>query len=289
MANLSIPPHTASIKKLTLALCIVSPLVIFAFAIYLPPASDFIDSFWPAAHLPLDPYSVSKFLNPPWVALLLYPLTFLSERAAQAIIAYLNLSVTLLLITRYGGSRWSFLLTLTSAPFLSLLVNGNMDWLPMTAFLLPAQWGLAVMLSKPQVGLMAGVVWLKQVKRKDLFLIPAICLLLVSFLVWGNWVVDMFRQVQLLNTRSVVGPWNIAPFPWLVPVGLWLLYLSWKQGDVLIAIAATLCLTPYIAFYSLTAFLAVLSARNPRAAVIAWIVLWTFFLAQRWIVLRFYV
>jgi hypothetical protein len=191
--SLQVPP-TKPLKTFTLALLIVSPLMIFAFAYFLPPAEDFLDAFWPAAHFPFDPYRIQAFLNPPWVALLLYPLSFLQEQVAQAVIAFLNLAATLLLVARYGGNRWSFILTATSAPFLSLLFNGNIDFLPMAAFLLPANWGLALMLSKPQVGIMAGLIWFKQAKNKLLFLIPALALLLLSFVIWGWWIPDMLRQ-----------------------------------------------------------------------------------------------
>ena len=282
------PPSSKkiSLKTLALALGIVAPLVIFAFSLVLPPAGDFLDAFWPAAHAPLDPYRVPGYLNPPWIALLLYPLTFLPERLAQAVIAFLNLAVTLLLVVRCGGNRWSVLLALTSAPFLSLLVNGNMDWLPMAAFLLPAEAGLAVALSKPQVGMLAGLLWFKRAKRKLLFLLPATGLLLLSFVVWGWWVPQMFAQTG--PGGRAVGPWNVSPFPWMIPVGLALLYFAWKREDELLAVAATLCLVPYFAIYSLTAFFAMFAARSPRHAVIAWVVLWIFFFVLRWIGLQYF-
>ena len=271
------------LRTLSLALLIVSPLMVFAFTYFLPPAGDFLDAFWPAAHIPFDPYGVPAFLNPPWVALLLYPLTFLSERVAQAIIAFSNLGITLLLVARYGGTRWSYILTVTSSPFLSLLFNGNIDFLPMAAFLVPTNLGLALMLSKPQVGIMTGLIWFKQARHRVIFLIPAVTLLLISFTIWGWWVPDMLRQSIYADGRSV-GPWNISPFPWLVPIGFFLLYYAWKLEDELIAVAATLCLVPYFAAYSLTAMFAMLAARSPRAAIIPWVLLWGFFVFLSWVV-----
>jgi len=189
-------------------------------------------------------------------------------------------------VVRCGGNRWSVLLALTSAPFLSLLVNGNMDWLPMAAFLLPAEWGLAVLLSKPQVGLLAGLVWFRRAKRKILLLLPAAGLVLLSFAVWGWWVPHMFGQAG--PGGRAVGPWNVSPFPWLVPVGLALLYFAWKRDDELLAVTATLCLVPYFAVYSFTAFFAMFAARSPRRALLAWVVLWIFFLVLRWIGLTYF-
>lgn len=262
--------------------------MIFAFAYFQLPAEDFLDAFWPAAHIPFDPYSIPAFLNPPWVALLFYPLTFLHERVAQAVITFLNLAVTLLLVARYGGNRWSFILTATSSPFLTLLFSGNIDFLPMAAFLLPANWGLVLMLSKPQVGIIAGLIWFKRAKNRVLFLIPAAVLLLLSLTIWGWWIPDMLQNSAYSAGRPV-GPWNISPFPWLVPVGLILLYYAWKLEDELIAVAATLCLVPYFAAYSLTAMFAMLAARSPRASIVAWIVLWGGHFFIRWVVTQLYV
>jgi hypothetical protein len=287
-SSLPSTPLTKPLRTFALALLIVSPFMVFAFTYFLPPAEDFLDAFWPAAHIPLHPYNIPKFLNPPWVALLLYPLTPLPERIVQAFIAFLNMAITLLLVARFGGNRWSFILTVTSSPFLSLLFQGNIDFLPMAAFLIPPNWGLALMLSKPQVGIMSGLIWFKQARNKVLFLIPAVALLLISFTIWGWWVPGMLQQTLNSSSRSV-GPWNISPFPWLVPVGFLLLYYAWELEDELIAVAATLCLVPYFAAYSLTAMFAMLAARNPRAGFIAWVVLWGSFLFLRWAVIQFYI
>lgn len=280
------PPKQVN-RNLALALVLISPLFIFIFTQILPPAGDFLDAFWPAAHAPLDPYQFPAYLNPPWVALLFYPLTFLQERLAQGIIAFLNMAMTILLVARFGGKRLSFILVITSPAFLSLLVNGNIGWLTMAAFLLPTNWGLTLLLTKPQEGLMAGLIWFKQAKNKLLFFIPSLGLTAVSFAIWGWWVPNMLQQSHLTNGR-LVGPWNISPFPWLIPLGLFMLYLAWKLEDESFAVAATLCLVPYFAFYSLNTLFTMLAGRHPRLAIIGWVLLWIFFLGFRWIMLRYY-
>lgn len=275
------------IRNLALALALISPALIFAFAQALLPAGDFLDAFWPAAHTPLTPYQHPAFLNPPWVALILYPLSFLTERYAQAIIAFLNLAATLLLAARFGGNRLSFLLVMTSPTFLSLLVNGNIGWMSMSAFLLPANWGLILLLAKPQDGLMAGLVWFKRAQNKLIFLLPSLGLVALSFLIWGWWVPHIFQQGLHTGGRAV-GPWNISPFPWLIPLGLILLYFAWKLEDELLAVAATLCLVPYFAFYSLNTLYTMMAGRHPRLAILAWVWLWAAFLGLQWIGLNFY-
>ncbi|MFZ5877905.1 MAG: hypothetical protein ACOY0R_00895 [Chloroflexota bacterium] len=279
--------HTDGFRNLALALLLISPVLIFAFAQALPPAGDFLDAFWPAAHTPLAPYQHPAFLNPPWVALMLYPLSFLSERYAQAVVAFLNLAVTLLLVTRYGGRRLSFLLAMTSPAFLSLLVNGNIGWLPMAAFLLPANWGLFLLLAKPQDGLMAGLVWFKRAQNKAAYLLPSLGLIAASFMIWGWWVPHLFQQGQSAGGRAV-GPWNISPFPWLIPLGLVLIYLAWKLENELLAVAATLCLVPYFAFYSLNTLFTLMAGRHPRLAILGWVLLWGAFLGLQWVGLTYY-
>ncbi|GAB4503307.1 MAG: hypothetical protein Fur0043_02990 [Anaerolineales bacterium] len=274
-------------RNLALALMLVSPLLTFLFAQVLPPAGDFLDAFWPAAHTPLTPYQHAAFLNPPWVALILYPLSFLTERYAQAILAFLNLAMTLLLTARYGGKRLSFLLAATSPAFLSLLVNGNIGWIPMAAFLLPANWGVILLLSKPQDGLMAGLIWFKRTKNPFFFLLPSLGLFAFSFVTWGWWVPLMLQQGLRAGGRPI-GPWNISPFPWLLPLGFILLWVAWKLDDELLAVAATLCLAPYFAFYSLNTLYTMMAGRYPRLAILAWVLLWAAFLSLQWLGLNFY-
>ena len=98
MADLFLLPWSTSIKPLALTLCLVSPLLEFAFVLTLPTASDFIDSFARLLILHEILIGLLLILNSQWIARLLYPLTFLSERVAQALITYLNLAITLLLI-----------------------------------------------------------------------------------------------------------------------------------------------------------------------------------------------
>jgi hypothetical protein len=275
--------ESQSIKTLALALLLVSPLMILAFAMVLPQSGDFQDAFWPAARLPFDPYQVPAFLNPPWVALILAPLRLLSFKYALAVNAFLNCAITILVVARNGGRWKNILLTLTSAPFLILMSNGNIEWLPMLAFIIPSGWGMAFLLSKPQTGILAALIWFKQSRRRFLLLIPPAALIVVSFLVWGWWPGQMLFHTSYNGGSVSVGPWNFSPWPWLVPVGLILLYQAWKREDELLAVASTLCLTPYLAIYSLTLYMALLAARKPRLAWIAWIILWCFAIGSRWL------
>ncbi len=75
---------------------------------------------------------------------------------------------------------------------------------------------------------------------------------------------------------------NAAPWPWLIPLGLALLYLAWKRNDEMLAVGATLCLVPYFVIHSVTLFFALLSARQPRIAVAAWVLLWVGAIAKNW-------
>jgi len=141
-----------AVYNLALGLLIVSPLIVYIFAVYLPYTVDWYDGAGIAARNPLHPYQIPAFINPPWYALLLSPLGLLPPQVGQALNTFLNLAVTALVVVRYRGSKSSLLLTLTSLPFAALVLNGNVEWISMTAFLLPSEWALPFIFAKPQTG-----------------------------------------------------------------------------------------------------------------------------------------
>ena len=158
----------------------------------------------------------------------------------------------------------------------------------MIAFLTSPVWGFALFLFKPQVGSMAGLRWFAQAENRWKLLLPSVILVTLSFVIWGFWPQKLFANATAWGGDRSVGPWNVAPWPWLIPVGIWLLYLGWKRNDDLFAVMATICLTPYFALYSFTLFVAMLAARKPYQALIASVILWSFAMFMRWYALNIY-
>ncbi len=270
--------HTG-LRNLAWALVIAAPVILFVFTHYLPYTVDWYDNFGLAVHVPLAPYQVPAYLSPPWFALILSPLGLFPSRLGQAINAYLNLAVAALVIARFRGGRWSFVLTFTSLPFAALILNGNVEWIPMLAMLLPRPWGLPLLAAKPQAGGLVGLIWLKQARDKVRLLLPLAVVVSLSFVVWGWW---PGRILANFAARPAEIGEDHSPWPWLVPVGLAALYQAWKKEDELAAIGATLCLSPYYIVHSVTLFFAMLSARTPRRAAVFSALLWMWVVWKNW-------
>lgn len=248
--------------------------------------NDFRHFFYLAARQPLDPYGVWGYVSPPWLAVWYWPLGLLPLGAANLIHTLLLGVGTAYALRRLGGNGWSLAAALTSAPFLLLAISGNVDWLVLLGFALPAEWGLPLLLTKPQAGGLAGLVWLKRRWREAgwsgalRLALPSALLLTVSLIVWGWWPGAMWANAL---ERDLPGAqWNVAPWPWLVLPGLWLGWQAWKREDEFLAATATLFLTPYIALYSVTVWLVLGAARSPRVAWANWAGGWLTLASLAW-------
>lgn len=282
MTGRPLSPRHPAVRSLGLGLLIAFPLVLAIFIAYLPYTVDWYGHFELVARTPFTPYRSSPtYFNPPWFALLLSPLGWLPARIGQALNAYLNFTVSALVVIRYHGNRWGLVLTLTSLPFTALLLNGNVEWISMAAFLVPAQWGLPLIAAKPQTGGLAALIWFTQAKDKIRFVLPLAGVVILSFILWGWWPAQMAANIRNAPPQSTIDP-NASPWPWLIPLGLVLLYFAWRREDEVLAVGATLCLIPYFVIHSATLFFALLAARWPRLAALAWVLLWAGAVIKNW-------
>jgi hypothetical protein len=259
---------------------------VFLFLFLQVPAIDWRDTFRPVSLVPQDPFSVKTFINLPWAAILLYPLHFFNENLGMAINSSLNLMVIGALILSRKGSLFSLALTLTSLPFLSLIANGSIEWIPALGFLLQNSWGVILLLTKPQSGILASLAWFLSARKKWLFLLPGLAVVVFSFLAWKNWPADMVANLLYMDAiqRGLFSV-NIAPWPWAIPVGIGLVFyilLKKKANSELLGALATCCLVPYFVPHSLTIPFALLSVSHRRWAIVAWLFLWGFQLATHW-------
>lgn len=219
-----------------------------------------IPSYWP------DLYANPRFFNPPWVVFLL-PHAWLPERWGNAVNLCLNVTALALVISRYKGGWQAYVLTFTSPLFLDLLRTNNIDWIPLAALLLPPAWGLPLLLVKPQVFGGIALIWWKRSKYRVYFIVPTLAIGIASYLVFGGRSLDMGLH---MDTQG----WNFAPWPLGIPLGLFLLFKAFKSEDETLAAVATPLLVPYIAPYSLTAVLALLSAARRREAFYVYLAFW---------------
>lgn len=225
---------------------------------------DLTEVFYPAAQRPFSPYSVDAFLTPPWVALLIAPLSFLPLWFVRVLAPLLNLLFTGLVVLKYGGSGSSLLITMTSYPFLFLLGTGSVEWIPMLGLLLRSP---ILMLSKPQSGMLALLIWLERADHKLRFLLSIVVFLGLSLLIWPGWPLAMLENFRTLPA-DFASPLNkIMLWPWSIPFGLIALYYAMLRKDEMLAVIATWLLTPHLIYHSLTMGMAMIAARFPRLAL----------------------
>jgi hypothetical protein len=284
MRNKSLGELTAVLKAVIVGLLLIGFTLLF---LVVPPQGvDWRVTFYPTAGVPLNPYSVPTFVNPPWTALLLFPLQFASVDLSAAINTSLNFVLIGLLVIRRKGDLISLALTMTSFPFLALLANGSTEWIPAIGFILQNGWGLPLVLTKPQSGILAVIAWFSPAKKRILFLLPVALTLLISFLLWGNWLLPMLANVQYMRDAQIgLFTVSISPFPWAIPIGLGLMVYILKcrpRQSEIFGILATLCLVPYFVPHSLTILFALLSVSHRRASILTWLLLWSFAVFSGW-------
>jgi hypothetical protein len=244
------------------------------------PSGDWHVNFYPVSKNLLNPYSIKTFNYPPWAALLFYPLGFFLENTGALINASLNIIVIGLLVIKRKGDLFSLVLTFTSFPFLALLANGNVEWIPALGFILQNGWGLPFIFIKPQSGILAIYSWFLPVKNKLKFFIPIIIVIIISFIVWGNWINSILESVKYMNILNKDQyQYNLSLFPWTIPIGIGLIIYLVKYKPInaeILGIIATLSLFPYFASQSLIILFALISVSHRRIAMISWFLLWLF-------------
>lgn len=157
--------HTQN--KLALALLITSPLLVYLLYVVLPQApNDWTKVFYDVGKIPLRPYGNPLYINPPWLALLVSPLSLLPLQLSRALNAFFAFFFLTLLIQQSKGNGWSYLLTFSSFPFVGLLANGTVDWIVAVGLVIGSPVGIPFLLIKPQTGALVGLLWFKESEKK---------------------------------------------------------------------------------------------------------------------------
>lgn len=256
-------------------------LLLFVAGVYLfsyAPAGDDWETFYGAARRIIDGTPVygervthAFYSNPPWVAGLLVPAALFPFQIAQGIVATASLVVIVVLTRRFQMNVAKMVLVLLSPPMIYTLLHGQIDALILAGVMLPSEWWPVVALSKPQVaiGLIFGVKrqrWLRAI-------LLAAGVILLSFLLWGNWPRDLIHQPApfVSATHNIwLGLW-----PFQVPVGIALMLVGLSKGDERQLIAASPFFAPYAATSSLLGpWLVSAAALETWQAVIVFISWW---------------
>jgi hypothetical protein len=245
--------------------------------------ADWTRVYYPAASDPLTAYDsrdTLRYVNPPWLAWLLSPLTLLRPRLAFSVWFALTIVLSIWSIYKLGGGFYITLLTLTSPAFIRLFVHGQVDVVVLVGFALMLSYqnvnlksvGVILMLVKPQVlGLGAVVHWLGLGRSEQAGIALRVLVFVgFSFILHGLWPAAMWENIKWIQTTT-----NISPWPYGIPFGLAMLAISIRRGNAKLGALSTLFLAPYLNTSSLYAYSAVLFTMiSARWATLAFLLLW---------------
>jgi len=223
-----------------------------------------------AVHHARQPFAQpGYFIGPPW-ELGMAPHALLPLPIGNAINMLITLGIVSWAVIASGGDLVSLALVLTSPALIGLLATNNLDWVPLVGVLIGPAFGPVLILSKPQSAAGILVVWIKRHGIRILW--PVAALLALSLLAWGWWPGQM-----PIPTQSI---WNVAPWPWMIPAGIYLLWRAWQTDDDVLGAIATPFLVPYIGWYSLTVPMALASGKYKREVFFLWLTLWWFVIIE---------
>lgn len=229
-------------------------LIVVALAVYLASflrTADWFDTFDPAARgvfSGLAPYHRVGYVYPPWAVVPLLPMVLFPPNIAHGL-----MYVSCALILFYIMWRLKVGFVAAVAFFLSptaigaLLVN-NIDPIVISGILFPPVWGLFLLVIKPQIGFGVVLYYLVETWQKDGFwgavrtFAPVSIAWFISAALFPIWILRMLHNTEII--------WNRSLFPYLIPLGLVLLWLAFRYKNPYFALASSLFFAPYHSFYS---------------------------------------
>ncbi len=213
---------------------------------------DWNIAFYPATRLLLqgqNPYSVTPFHNPVWALLPLIPLVLLGQRTGGLLLFFFSLFSYTFLGFHFKAKPLALIALLLSPLMFYNLFLGNIDALVLWGLLLPPPIGLFLVAIKPQIGIgisiyLAYSLWRESGWRGLLLgFAPVTVALVLSFLLFGNWMANPAENV-------VTAYWNLSLFPWSLPIGLALLVIALRRRKLTVSISAAPFLAPYLSLGS---------------------------------------
>jgi hypothetical protein len=223
-----------------------------------------------------SPYNV-VFYAAPWSVIPLIPFALLPFEIGNVCIFLLGLFAFAYVAHKLGATLTTMTIFLLSASVVGCLLNGNIEWMPLLGFVLPAPIGLIFAVIKPQVGIGIAIYWFVHIFRtKGLLAViktfaPVTIATLLSFWLCGFWILGF--QKTLEQSASSPLQYNSSIWPQGIFVGAWLLYKSIKDNKPEMAMASSPLLSPYALQYTWVAVLAGL-IQAPMELLVVSIALW---------------
>lgn len=266
----------SNIKLLMLALMVLAVLPLLYDTITTNHAWDDWTSIYRPVTLTFfhggSPYGGTGYYNPPWLLLPLLPLALLPYQLGRFLFFMVSLAGFAFIARRLTSNPLTIVLFLSSVPVFFCLHQGNIDWIPMLAFVTPAPFALILAVIKPQIGAGIALYWLFESWRQGgprlviRNFLPVSLLLIASFVFYGLWPMSF--------SSKAVASWNVSLFPYLIPIGVLLVFLAIRRSQQQPAMAAGICFAPYFSMLSVASMLTAL-LEQPTLMVTAWAVLWS--------------
>ncbi len=194
-----------------------------------------------------EPFNdINYFSNPPWVIVLLIPLGILPAKLGWAILSCLTFLSLFVLARRYQFPPLKLGLLLLSPPVIYTILHGQIDALVLVAFLLPLEFRPIIAITKPQISL--GLLFYSDLRNWKRTVLITLCILAVSFLVFGNWPGELIQQSKpFINAKHnyLAGTW-----PLFLPVAIGLSLAGIAKKDLRFFMAASPFFSPYAAVSS---------------------------------------
>jgi hypothetical protein len=242
-----------------------------------PAGGDWLN-FLPAIKVFLqggNPYLVGKefygVYEPFWTYILLAPFALLPFWTGRILLFVVSVVAFGLTAVKMGASRFQLILFLCSSTVFGGLYMGNIDFLVTLGFWMPPVIGLFFVMMKPQIGICIAIFWMylawKEggVRKIVWVFAPITIAYLLSFVMYGFWFKHLFNMPN--------NPWNFGAFPYLVPMGIILLFAALRERDKRLAGMSSPLIAPYATTYNFSIMLLSLFNR-PALFIAAWVVLW---------------
>jgi len=262
-----------------IVILIVLAASVYAISVISPKGVDWHIAYYPTARACLNgqtPYvEGGYFENPIWMCALLAPFGLFSEATSRALFLVVSVAGYYAAFHSLGIPRKWIPLILLSPQVLTGLNMGSIDPLILVAPALPPLAGFLLALAKPQIGigylLFLTVEWVRQREYRALALALALG---GAGLLFSRWLGMPF------SGRLIAAPWNTSLFPYSLPLGAILAWLSIRRQDKRLSFIASPLLSPYVAFYS---WVVIFMTPKPKyialALLLSWIgyLIWFFF------------
>jgi len=239
----------SSLSWIHLGLILLFPVVVYLIYAYFPVGGHW-ETYRTATRSLLafkDPYQAEKFFNPPWALFPVIPFALLPLRIGNAIWAALSIYMFGFVARKLGASWLTTIAFITLPHTLYNLFQVNIDWMVALGIILPPQIGLFLILLKPQLGTFLAVYWAIEAWREGglsklaRIFGPVSIAFAISFIGYGFYL----SKAQFMFRYDGKHFW-----PYTIPVGLLLFYLSIRDKKPGYAVACAPLLAPYTQPYS---------------------------------------